>query len=83
MNKCVWMKLLGLLRTSLVAQRIKCLPTMRETWVQSLGQEDPLGKETATTPVLLPGKSHGLSSSHGGVWQAIVHESRLSPKMTE
>ena len=67
------MKLLGLLRTSLVAQRVKCLPTMRETRVQSLGQEDPLEKETATPVVLLPGKSHGFSSSHGGVWQAIVH----------
>ena len=27
---------------------IKCLPAMRETWVQSLGQEDPLEKEMAT-----------------------------------
>ena len=32
----------------LVAQMVKCLPTMRETEVQSLGQEDPLEKETAT-----------------------------------
>ena len=27
---------------------VKSLPAMRETWVQSLGQEDPLEKETAT-----------------------------------
>ena len=33
---------------SLVAQRIKRLPAMQETWVQSLGQEDPLEKEMAT-----------------------------------
>ena len=33
---------------SLVAQRVKCLPTMRETWVRSLGQKDPLEKEMAT-----------------------------------
>ena len=33
---------------SLVAQMVKRLPTMRETWVQSLGQEDPLKKEMAT-----------------------------------
>ena len=33
---------------SLVAQRVKCLPVMWETWVQSLGQEDPLEKEMAT-----------------------------------
>ena len=31
-----------------VAQRLKCLPAMRETWVRSLGGEDPLGKEMAT-----------------------------------
>ena len=34
--------------TSLVAQTVKHLPTMRETQVQSLGQEDPLEKEMAT-----------------------------------
>ena len=33
--------------TSLVAQTVKPLPTMRETWVQSLGQEDLLEKEMA------------------------------------
>ena len=31
-----------------MAQRVKHLPTMWETWVQSLGQEDPLEKEMAT-----------------------------------
>ena len=34
--------------TSLVAQMVKRLPTMRETWVQSLGREDLLEKEMAT-----------------------------------
>ena len=34
--------------TSLVAQMVKRLPTMQETWVQSLGWEDPLEKEMAT-----------------------------------
>ena len=34
--------------TFLVAQMVKCLPTMQETWVQSLGREDPLEKEMAT-----------------------------------
>ena len=33
--------------TSLVAQKVKHLSTMWETWVQSLGQEDPLEKEMA------------------------------------
>ena len=30
---------------SLVTQRLKRLPTMRKTWVRSLGREDPLEKE--------------------------------------
>ena len=34
-------------RTSLVAQMVKRLSTMRETWVRSLGQEDPLETEMA------------------------------------
>ena len=34
-------------RTSLVAQTVKHLSTMRETWVQSLGWEDRLEKEMA------------------------------------
>ena len=33
---------------SLVAQMVKCLPATRETWVRSLGREDPLEKEMAT-----------------------------------
>ena len=33
---------------SLVAQMVKRLPTMQETWVQSLGREDLLEKEMAT-----------------------------------
>ena len=39
----VWGKSLA----SLVAQRLKCLPGMRETLVRSLGWEDPLEKEMA------------------------------------
>ena len=35
-------------KASLVAQMVKNLPAMRETWLQSLGQEDPLQKEMAT-----------------------------------
>ena len=38
---------------SLVAQRLKYLPLMRETWVQSLSQEDPLEKEMATHSSIL------------------------------
>ena len=33
---------------SLVAQRVKRLPAMQETWIRSVGWEDPLEKEMAT-----------------------------------
>ena len=33
---------------SLVAQMVKRLPTLRQTWVRALGREDPLEKEMAT-----------------------------------
>ena len=38
---------------SLVAQMVKLLPAMQETWVQSLGQEDLLEKEMATHSSIL------------------------------
>ena len=44
---------------------VKNPPAMRETWVQSLGWEDPLEKGMAATPVFLPGKSHGQRSLAG------------------
>ena len=40
-------------RASLVAQLVKNLPTMWETWVQSLGWEAPLEKGTATHSSIL------------------------------
>ena len=43
-----FIKYIPISMSSLVAQMVKCLPTMRETWVQSLGREDPLEKEMAT-----------------------------------
>ena len=42
--------------TSLVAQRVKRLPEMWETWVQSLGQEDLLEKEMASHSSVLSWK---------------------------
>ena len=49
-----------------MAQRLKCLPGMQETLVQSLSWEDPLEKEKwQPTPVLLPGESHGGRSLVG------------------
>ena len=41
---------------SLVVQMVKCLPAMRETQVQSLGQEDLLEKEMATHSSILAGR---------------------------
>ena len=42
-----------IIRASLVAQRFKCLPAMRETWVWSLGREDSLEKEMTTHSYIL------------------------------
>ena len=44
---------------------IKNLPAMQETWVQSLGQEDPWRREWQAIPVFLPGKFHGQRSLAG------------------
>ena len=61
--------------TSLVAQTVKCLSTMRETWVQSLGWEDPLEKEMATPSSTLawiipwteePGRLQSMGSQRVG-----------------
>ena len=38
---------------TLVAQRLKRLPAMQETWVRPLGWEDPLEKEIATHSSIL------------------------------
>ena len=50
---------------SLVAQLVKNPPAIWETWVQSLGWEDPLEKRMTTTPVFWPGEFHGLYSPWG------------------
>ena len=47
------------IRASLVAQMVKNLLVMRETWVQSLGWEDSLEKGRVLTPVFLPGEFQG------------------------
>ena len=50
----------------LVVQMVKNLPVMRETQVQSLGEEDPLEKGIATHSSMLAWEFHR-------VWQATVH----------
>ena len=47
--------------TELVAQRVKRLPAMWETWVRSLGRR----RKWQSTPVFLPGESHGQRSLVG------------------
>ena len=42
--------------TSLVAQSVKCLPTMQDTWVLTLGWEDLLEKEMETHSSILAWK---------------------------
>ena len=58
-----------------MAQTVKHLPTMRETWVQSLGQEDLLEKEMATHSSILawkipwaeePGRLQSMGSQRVG-----------------
>ena len=60
---------LQLAQTSLVAQMVKPLPTMQETHVQSLGQEDALEKGMATHSSILaweiPWTVEGWATVHG------------------
>ena len=51
--------------SSLVVQVVKHLPTMRETQVRPLGQEDPLEKEMATHSSILAWEIHGQRSLVG------------------
>ena len=50
---------------SLVAQMVKDLPAMQETWVQSLGREELLEKGMTTHSIFLPGEFQGQSSLVG------------------
>ena len=50
---------------SLIAQLVKNLPAVQETWVRSLGWEDPLEKGMATCSSILAGEFHGQRSLVG------------------
>ena len=52
-----------------MAQMVKRLPTMRETWIQSLGQEDSLEKEMATHSTVLAWRIPGMV----GAWWAAIY----------
>ena len=60
---------LPIYRDSLVAQRVKNLPAMWETWFQSLGQEDPLEEGMATHSSILAWRI----PMDRGAWPSIVH----------
>ena len=48
-----------------MAQLVKNLPAMRETWVRSLGWENPLEKGKVTHSRILASEFHGLYSPGG------------------
>ena len=52
-------------QASLVAQMVENLPTVQETWVQSLGWKYPWRRKWQITPVFLPGELHGQGSLVG------------------
>ena len=54
---------------TLIAQSVKNLPAMRETWVPFLGGKDPLEKEMETYSSILTWEIHGQ-----GDWWVTVHE---------
>ena len=54
-----------ILRASLVAQLVGTLPAMQETWVRSLGWEDPLEKGKATHSSILAWRSPWIYLSFG------------------
>ena len=58
-NNITIIKLFNHPRASLVAQPVKNLPAMQETWVQSLGRKDPLEREWLLTSAFLSGEFHG------------------------
>ena len=53
---------------SLVVQTVKNLPAMQETWLQSLGQEDPLEKGMATYSIILVWRISWTEESGGLVY---------------
>ena len=61
----------------MVAQRVKRLPVMWETWVRSLGQEDPLEKEMATHSNILVWKILWTEEPGAGYRPCGVAKSRI------
>ena len=68
-----------LLCSFLVAQTVKSLPAMQETWVRSLNQKDPMKKEIATHSSTLTWRI----PMDGGAWQATGPWGRKDSDTTE
>ena len=69
---------------SLVAQLVKNLPTMQETWVDPRVGKIPLRRKWQPNPVFLSGKSYGQGSLAGySLWVARVgHDLATKPPHT-
>ena len=70
--RCREVLMVPLLRVSLVAQLVKNLPAMWETWVRSLGWEDPLEKGKATHASILAWRIPWTVQTMG--WQRVGHD---------
>ena len=67
--------------TSLIAQSVKNLPAMQETWVRFLGREDPLAKGMAIHSSILAGKI-SWSEEPGGLQSMGPQESDMIEQIT-
>ena len=73
-----WTEKPGGLGASLVAQLVKNLPSIQETRVQSLGQEDPLEKEMATHSCILAWRIPRTEEPGGLQSMGLQSQTRLS-----
>ena len=64
----LWVLMCSMMWASLVTQMVKDLPAMRETWVRSLGWEDPLEEGMATHTSILAWRI----PMDRGTWRAAV-----------
>ena len=69
-------------RVSLVAQTLKNVSAMQETWIWSLSQEDPLEKGMTTHPSILTGKSHGQRSLEGATVHGVTKSQDTTERLT-
>ena len=77
LNKCLLQITINNVWVSLMAQIVKNLPAMWETWVRSLGWEDPLEKEMATHTSIFAWKMWWTEESvrlQTPGWQRIRHD---------